>query len=86
MAQIQAGWRMVRAHPLTGVGPGNYTPAYGDVAVFPWYASRGHAHNYYLHIAAESGLIGLLAYLALLGGLIAQALVASASCNRHISA
>jgi O-antigen ligase len=76
MAQLQAGWRMFRAYPLTGVGPGNYTPAYGDFAVFPWYASRGHAHNYYLHMAAEAGLVGALAYLALLGGAIRQALTA----------
>ncbi|MFL5802968.1 MAG: O-antigen ligase family protein [Roseiflexaceae bacterium] len=76
MAQLQAGWRMFRAHPLIGVGPGNYTPAYADFAVFPWYASRGHAHNYYLHMAAEAGLVGALAYLALLGGVVRQALVA----------
>jgi O-antigen ligase len=76
MAQLQAGWRMFSAHPLVGVGPGNYTPAYSHVAVFPWYASRGHAHNYYLHMAAEAGLVGLLAYLALLGGVVRQVLIA----------
>jgi O-antigen ligase len=70
MAQIQAGWRMFVAHPLIGVGPGNYTPAYPDFAVLPWYASRGHAHNYYVQIAAEAGLPGLLAYLALLAGIV----------------
>src|SRR5262249_49066321 len=76
MAQLQAGWRMFRAHPLVGVGPGNYTPAYADFAVFPWYASRGHAHNYYLHMAAEAGLLGALASLALLGGVVCQTLAA----------
>jgi len=75
MAQIQAGWRMFMAHPLTGVGPGNYTPAYPDFAVLPWYRSRGHAHNYYLHMAAEAGIIGALAYLALLLGACYQAFV-----------
>jgi O-antigen ligase len=70
MAQLQAGWRMFAAHPFTGVGPGNYTPAYPDFAIFPWYASRGHAHNYYLHMAAEAGLPGALAYLALLAGVV----------------
>jgi O-antigen ligase len=69
MAQLQAGWRMFAAHPFTGVGPGNYTPAYPDFAVPPWYASRGHAHNYYLHMAAEAGWPGALAYLTLLGGM-----------------
>jgi hypothetical protein len=76
MAHLQAGWRMLRAHPLVGVGPGNFTPAYPDFALAPWYASRGHAHNFYLHIAAEAGALGLLAYLALLGALIRQAALA----------
>jgi O-antigen ligase len=74
MAQMQAGWSMFLAHPLTGVGPGNYTPAYPSFAVGPWYASRGHAHNYYIHMLAETGVIGTLAYLALLAGIIRQAI------------
>lgn len=81
MAHLQAGWDMFRQHPLTGVGPGNYTLAYeGRVgwqtrpfAIHPWYRSRGHTHNYYLNLAAEVGLAGLLAYLFLLGLLIKQA-------------
>jgi O-antigen ligase len=81
MAQIQAGWRMFLAHPLSGVGPGNYTPAYSDFAVGSWYASRGHAHNYYLNMAAEAGIGGALAYLVLLGGVSYQALVALRRAN-----
>ncbi len=81
MAQIQSGWNMFLDYPLTGVGPGNYTLAYEGGPGFraapyyfhPWYTSRGHAHNYYLHMAAESGIMGLLAYLILLGVLIRQA-------------
>lgn len=72
MSQMQAGWRMFLAHPLTGVGPGNYSAAYPRYAVGSWYVSRGHAHNYYLHQAAEIGAIGLLAYLALLAGIVRQ--------------
>ncbi len=68
MAQMKAGLTMVTTHPLTGVGVGNYTNAYADVTSAPWYTSRGHAHNYYLHMMAEAGLLGLAAYLALLGG------------------
>ncbi|MGC8952649.1 O-antigen ligase family protein [Chloroflexus sp.] len=75
MAHLQAAWHMVRERPLLGVGPGNFTIAYERLVysgqtptwIKPWYDSRGHAHNYYLHIAAESGLIGLSAYLLLLG-------------------
>ncbi|MDW8212252.1 MAG: O-antigen ligase family protein [Roseiflexaceae bacterium] len=73
MAHLQAGWEMFRSAPLFGVGPGNYSVAYPEFAVGAWYASRGHAHNYYLHMAAETGIIGILAYLALIGGVIWQA-------------
>jgi O-antigen ligase len=81
MAQLQAGWRMFVARPLVGVGPGNYNAAYSDFAVAPWYASRGHAHNYYLHMAAEAGAPGALAYLALLAGLSYQSLAALRRAN-----
>ncbi|MCG8353375.1 MAG: O-antigen ligase family protein [Chloroflexales bacterium] len=81
MAHLQAGWRMFTGNLLTGVGPGNFTLAYeglGDAgiasyALHPWYGSRGHTHNYYLHIAAEAGSIGLVAYGLLLALLIVQA-------------
>ncbi len=74
MAQLRAGWRMFSAHPLTGVGPGSYTAAYAGVTAAPWYISKGHAHNFYLHMAAEAGIIGLAAYLALIAGAAGQAL------------
>jgi len=80
MAHLQAAWDMLTTHPLTGVGPGNFSPAYEGrsapqaepFGIHPWYTSRGHAHNYYLHMAAEAGVLGLLAYLLLLGLLILQ--------------
>jgi hypothetical protein len=75
-AQIWSGWRMFVTHPVSGVGPGNYTLAYQDVAVAPWYSSRGHAHNYYIHIAGEAGMIGLLTYLLLIAGVMYQAIIA----------
>jgi O-antigen ligase/polysaccharide polymerase Wzy-like membrane protein len=84
MAQMQAGWGMFLAHPLTGVGPGNYTLAYPTFAVGTWYASRGHAHNYYIHMLAETGVIGALAYVALLAGVIRQAIATLRAENRTI--
>ncbi len=72
-AQLVAGARMLADRPLTGVGPGNYTPAYGEYQVGPWYASRGHAHNFYLHIGAEAGILGMLAYGTLLGAVFWRA-------------
>lgn len=82
MAHLQAAWNMIQRHPLIGVGPGNYSNAYESLPppgaphfnISPWYASRGHAHNYYLQISAEAGLLGLSAYLLLLGTVITQAM------------
>ncbi len=74
MAHWQAGWRMFQAHPLLGVGVGNFNAAYPTYFVAPWSISQGHAHNYYIHTLAESGLFGLLAYLLLVGVILWEAL------------
>ena len=58
---------MWRDHPWLGVGFGNYEAAYADYALPKWPVALGHAHNYYLNVASETGLIGLTAYLALWG-------------------
>jgi O-antigen ligase len=49
------------------VGIGNYPAAYPQYAVGRWRDPLGHAHNYYLNIAAEAGILGLGAYLLLFG-------------------
>jgi O-antigen ligase len=77
MAHWQAGWYMFLDHPLLGVGAGNYPAAYEEYALPGWREALGHAHNYYLNMAAETGLVGLVAlvlllaavYRLLLGGL-----------------
>ena len=68
MAHWQAAWKMWAEHPWRGVGIGNYEPLYPAYYIPPWKEPLGHAHNYYLNIAAETGLIGLLSYLFLWGG------------------
>lgn len=70
MAHWQAGWNMWEDHPLLGVGAGNFNERYDDYYVREGLrVSRGHAHNYYIHTLAETGLAGLLAYLTLIGSL-----------------
>jgi putative inorganic carbon (HCO3(-)) transporter len=66
LAHWQAALGMLAEHPLLGVGIGNYVPVYPAYALPGWRDPLGHAHNYYLHIAAETGLVGLAAYLVLL--------------------
>jgi O-antigen ligase len=68
LAHWQSALGMIRHDLWTGVGFGCYEPAYRDFALINWPIALGHAHNYYLNIAAETGLIGLAAYLLLWGG------------------
>ena len=70
------------AHPLTGVGPGNFERA-GEayraqfIQRYPhtWYflknTPRGHAHNDLLHLSAVGGVPAGLAYLLLLAAIAA---------------
>lgn len=69
LAHWQAAWRMVSDSPVLGVGIGNYVPVYPAYALPGWEDPMGHAHNYYLNIAAEAGLLGLGAYLFLWGAI-----------------
>jgi O-antigen ligase len=64
-AHWQAALAMFRDNFWTGVGFGAYEPAYPPYALINWPYALGHAHNYYLTIAAETGVIGLVAYTAL---------------------
>lgn len=66
LAHWVAGLRMFRAHPLLGVGAGNYDAAYQRYKVPGWDESLTHAHNYYINAAAETGALGLLAFLAVI--------------------
>lgn len=73
MAQWQTGATMFSQNPVLGIGIGNYNAAYHDYYIFPWIDSPGHTHNYYIQIAAETGIGGLLAYLVLVFGSFRQA-------------
>jgi O-antigen ligase len=80
MAHWQAGWYMFVDHPWLGVGAGNYAEAYATYFVGSWREALGHAHNYYLNILAELGIVGgglLLALLALTFRQFGRALVNS---------
>jgi O-antigen ligase len=72
MAHWQAGWRMFSDRPWLGVGFGNYEAVYPAYAIGIWQDPLGHAHNYYVNVAAEAGLAGLLAYLLVLAAAFAQ--------------
>ncbi|MBI3537039.1 MAG: O-antigen ligase family protein, partial [Chloroflexi bacterium] len=67
MAHWQAAFEMFASSPWRGIGFGNYAIAYPRVALPHWSDPLGHAHNYFLNVAAEAGLAGALAYIILWG-------------------
>jgi O-antigen ligase len=60
-------------NPLLGVGAGNYPVRYLDYSLPGWPDSLGHAHNYYLNMAAEAGAGSAVALIWVLGSLIGAA-------------
>ena len=67
-----AGARMVADRPLTGVGLGNFDESYPDYNIGIWGESLGHAHNFYLNLAAETGLLGAGLFLVFLAGVLVK--------------
>lgn len=64
-----AAVEMAKAHPFVGVGAGNFDLNYRDFTQeWRFRIGRGHAHDTYLHFLAQSGVVGLTAYIALLLG------------------
>ncbi|MBE3557810.1 MAG: O-antigen ligase family protein [Ktedonobacteraceae bacterium] len=63
LAHWVAGIHMFMDHPLLGVGIGNYATAYPQYAPGIFKLPLGHAHNYYINMAAEAGIGGLLSLL-----------------------
>jgi putative inorganic carbon (HCO3(-)) transporter len=80
MAHWIAAWRMFSQSPWLGVGTGQYAVVYASVAPSMWEDPLGHAHNYYLNVLGESGLLSLGTYLLfMLTALIATWRVAARS-------
>jgi O-antigen ligase len=68
------GWRMVQAHPLTGVGAGNFPISSIHYLLQPGTILRDDyivvpkvAHNIYLGTLAELGVVGLALFCGILG-------------------
>jgi O-antigen ligase len=76
------GLLMFRAHPLLGVGPGAFEVGLQRFGpqIFGLWDYVASAHNLYIHMAAETGLVGLA---ALLGFLVTIFLVLLRSARRE---
>ena len=66
LAHWTAAQRMWESAPWLGVGPGNFNTVYPLVRLPRWDIALGHAHNIFLNVLAETGILGLLAYTCLL--------------------
>jgi putative inorganic carbon (HCO3(-)) transporter len=80
---VAVTWKVFRNHPLAGVGVGGQPQASREEAARRLAASRNRSHTTPLTVAAELGVVGILAYLALLGG-AARALFAVAMRDRAL--
>jgi hypothetical protein len=73
LTETLAAWTVFTDHPIVGVGPGQYAPVYSekymrdpDIA-YKWIDRPRRAHNLYFELAAETGMLGLGTFLALVG-------------------
>ena len=69
----QAGVRMFRDHPLTGVGLQDLHALYDQYRSPDSVERAGHLHNAYVQIAASMGLVGLAAFTWLYASLLRTA-------------
>jgi len=75
VAMWKAGAAMIRERPLFGVGPSRVKALYPSYRVAGWVEPRpGHLHNNVVMIAAETGILSLLAYLWFVGAFFVAAL------------
>ena len=66
---------MIKDYPVIGVGPGaieNYIIQYSGVGIHSWWAeqlffARNNAHNFYLTMGAELGMLGILVAVSIVG-------------------
>jgi putative inorganic carbon (HCO3(-)) transporter len=93
LAMLKGGLRMIRDHPLVGIGPGQVKHAYQDQYVPPEALRRttSHLHNTPLQIAAERGLVGLALWLWIFvawfrrAGRVWRAIPAAATADRALA-
>lgn len=64
----KGAWSMFLDHPITGVGLGNFEKMYQEQYMSSQAVERlGHAHNNFLQILADRGIVGFLGFLYLFG-------------------
>jgi len=69
LALWTSAWHMFQDHPLVGVGPGNFPVVYVSHYILPQAKEPNlvHAHNNFMHMLAETGILGICAFLYMFG-------------------
>jgi O-antigen ligase len=86
----KVGWRMVEAHPITGVGAGNfqntsvhYLLAPGPIKFSEYIVDVPEvAHNAYLQVLAETGVVGLSGFIIVILGCMTATVRAARNFRR----
>ena len=81
----RVAWKIIRDHPVTGVGFGAYKPTHEQYAMDPEFnpTARGprDTHSLYFNVLAETGVLGLTLYLGMLASLFIVAERARRRCR-----
>lgn len=85
---LSDGLRIIRDHPVLGVGPGRYGGAVATIFPSAVYEEYGAAlgrfrtvHNYWLHLAGEVGVLGLSLFATAIAGLFLRMRKAAREAN-----
>jgi O-antigen ligase len=84
LAHWIAGINMFLDHPIFGVGIGNYPVVYPKYFITIFVLPLGHAHNYYINIAAEAGIVGLTGFMLFLVAIFVAGGHTLRTINTHI--
>lgn len=73
----QSAWNMFKDHPILGVGLGQYTVNYQQKYILPHAKepNLGHAHNNFMQMLAENGIVGFIGFIVMFGYIIFKNLI-----------
>lgn len=73
----QSAWNMFKDHPILGVGLGQYTENYQQKYISPQAKEPklGHAHNNFMQMLAENGIVGFAGFVIMFGYIILKNLI-----------
>jgi O-antigen ligase len=70
LSENLAAWEMIRTHPIFGVGLNSYGYLFGQYAQIhgiALVAAEREPHNLYLEVLAETGIVGFILFMVLIG-------------------